>query len=480
MTMTMPSGSKARVVLYNPQAVFFTMPLALMALGSALDRTRYDVQIIDGRLESDPVAAVVDAILAGDTICLGISVLTGAPIRDALRITRAVKRRRPEMPIVWGGWHPSLFPEQTLAGAGIDAAVVGQGEQTFAEIVERLAVGERLDGMPGAVTSTDGGVAVHGAPRAMRDINELPAQDYGLIPVDRYFSLKRRRQLDYISSQGCRFRCTFCADPYVYRRGWYGLEPERIGDELGALAARHAIEDVVFQDETFFTSVKRVSAIAEQFLSRSLRFTWTATMRADQGARIDDQVLAAARRSGLRRVMIGVEAGTQALLDWMKKDITLDQVYESAEKCRRAGVGAIFNLIVGFPDEPPDSVDESMRVAKRLRAMSPDFEVAIFYYKPYPGNEIADRLVAQGYRHPDTLDGWADFDFVTSASPWIRREMRTRVERFKFYQRIGWARRTALRAPLQAVARWRCAHDIYAFPVEQRVVEWIRPDPRLS
>ena len=472
-----------RVVLYNPQAVFFTMPLALMALGSALDRTRYDVQIIDGRLESDPVAAVIDAIAAGDTICLGVSVLTGAPIRDALRITRAVKRRRPELPVVWGGWHPSLFPEQTLIGAGIDAAVVGQGEATFAEIVERLAAGERLDGVPGAVTIGDDRAAVHGPPRPMGDINQLPqlpAHDYGLIPVEGYFTLKRRRQIDCISSQGCRFRCTFCADPYVYRRDWSGLEPERIGDELSVLSARHDVEDVGFQDETFFTSVTRVSAIAEQFLSRGLRFTWTATMRADQGARIDDQVLAAARRSGLRRVMVGVEAGTQQLLDWMKKDITLEQVYETAEKCRRAGVSVIFNLIVGFPDEPPDSVDASMGVAKRLRAMSPDFEVAIFYYKPYPGNEIADRLVAQGYRHPDTLDGWADFDYVTSASPWIRREMRTRVERFKFYQRIGWARRTALRAPLQALARWRCAHDVYAFPIEQHVVEWLRPDPRLS
>ena len=472
--------TKPRVVLYNPQAVFFTMPLALMALGSALDRTRYDVQIIDGRLESDPVATVLDAIATGETICLGVSVLTGAPIRDALRITRAVKRRWPGLPVVWGGWHPSLFPEHTLAGAGIDAAVVGQGEETFAEIVERLAAGERLGVVAGAVTCGHDRAAVHGAPRPMQDINQLPAHDYGLIPVDRYFSLKRRRQIDYISSQGCRFRCTFCADPYVYRRGWSGLEPERIGDELAALAARHDVEDVGFQDETFFTSVKRVSAIAEQCLTRGLRFRWTATMRADQGARIDDRVLAAARRSGLRRVMIGVEAGTQALLDWMKKDITLDQVYESAEKCRRAGVGVIFNLIVGFPDEPSNSVAESMRVAKRLRAMSPDFEVVIFYYKPYPGNEIADRLVAQGYRYPDTLDGWADFDFVTSTSPWIRHEMRTRVERFKFYQRIAWARRTVLRAPLQALARWRCAHDIYAFPIEQHVVEWLRPDPRLS
>jgi radical SAM superfamily enzyme YgiQ (UPF0313 family) len=477
--MTMASPAKPRVVLYNPQAVFFTMPLALIALGSALDRSRYDVVIIDGRLEADPVSAVLDAIESADTVCLGVSVLTGAPIRDALRITQAVKRRRPRLPVVWGGWHPSLFPEQTLAAAGIDAAVVGQGEATLVEIVERLVAGDGLLGVAGTVTPGDEGV-VRGATRPMTDINALPPHDYSLVPVERYFGLKQRRQIDYISSQGCRFRCTFCADPYVYNRGWFGFEPERIGEELSVLAGRHQMEDVGFQDETFFTSVKRVSAIADQFLTRDLRFTWTATMRADQGARIDDQVLALAHRAGLRRVMVGVEAGTQALLDWMKKDIKLEQVYETAEKCRRAGVSVIFNLIVGFPDEPPESVTESMRVAKRLRAMSPDFEVAIFYYKPYPGNEIADMLVAQGYRYPDTLDGWADFEFVTAASPWVLPATRRRVDRFKFYQRIAWARPTALRAPVQALARWRCAHDVYTFPIEQRLVEWLRPGPRLS
>ena len=104
----------------------------------------------------------------------------------------------------------------------------------------------------------------------------------------------------------------------------------------------------------------------------------------------------------------------------------------------------------------------------------------MFYYKPYPGNEIADMLVAQGYRYPDTLDGWADFEFVTAASPWVLPATRRRVDRFKFYQRIAWARPTALRAPVQALARWRCAHDVYTFPIEQRLVEWLRPGPRLS
>ncbi|HKZ82472.1 MAG TPA: cobalamin B12-binding domain-containing protein [Anaerolineae bacterium] len=118
------------VVLYNPKAVFWTMPLALVAVGSALDRSKYDVIIVDGRLEPDPIAAL-RAHIDDSTVYLGVTVLTGAPIRDALHVTRAIKEARPDLPIVWGGWHPSLFPEQCLAEPSVDAVVVGQGEDTF-------------------------------------------------------------------------------------------------------------------------------------------------------------------------------------------------------------------------------------------------------------------------------------------------------------------------------------------------------------
>lgn len=179
-------------------------------------------------------------------------------------------------------------------------------------------------------------------------------------------------------------------------------------------------------------------------------------------------------------MLIGIESGSRTLLHWMKKDITIEQVFDSAEKCLRVGIHVIFNFIIGFPNEPEESIAETLRVAKALRAMSPDFDVSIFYFKPYPGNEIADLLLAQGYEFPRTLEGWAEFDYVASSSPWIPRETYQLIEGFKFYQRIGWSHPGLLRAPLQALARWRCERDLYAFPVEKKVIEWIRQPVRLS
>ena len=109
------AGARLKVVLYNPKAVFFTMPLALLAIGSELDPEKYEVVIVDGRLDADPVAALPPHL--EDALCLGVTVLTGAPISDALMVSRAAKQLRPELPVIWGGWHPSMFARECLRRA---------------------------------------------------------------------------------------------------------------------------------------------------------------------------------------------------------------------------------------------------------------------------------------------------------------------------------------------------------------------------
>jgi radical SAM superfamily enzyme YgiQ (UPF0313 family) len=451
-----------RVVLYNPRAVFFTMPLSLLALASALDRSKVDVVIIDGRLEADPVGAVLAA--AKNAVCVGITVLTGAPIHDALAVSRAVKAASPSCPIVWGGWHPSLFANECLADPSVDIVVSGQGEDAFRDIVERLIAGEPIEPVQS---------------RALRDLNAFPAHDYSLIPMERYFALKGARQIDYISSQGCRFRCAFCADPAVFARGWTGLVPDRVADEVAFLHRRYTMDDLAFQDETFFTSAPRVDAIAEEFLKRDLPITWTATLRADQACRLGDDLFAKAVRSGLRRVMVGVESGSQEMLDRLQKDMKLEQVRATAEMCRRHGVGAIFNFIVGFPGESGEQMQATLSLAKELRQSNADFDTPIFYYRPYPGNKMAELSAEQGYVFPTGLEEWADFDYVGGRGPWVTPEQWRKVERFKFYTRHAW-KPGAWRWPLRATAQWRCQHDWYDLPVEKLIVDFVRPQQQVS
>ncbi len=466
-----------KVILYNPEAVFYTMPLALLAIGSALDPERYEVVIIDGRLEKDPLATVLSA--TDGALCLGVTVLTGKPIRDALRISRAVKQAYPNLPIIWGGWHASLFPVQTLEEASVDITVQGQGETTFCELAERLARGGDPAGIPG-LSYRDAAGAHQNPPRPLTDMNQLPPVNYDLIEVERYFALKGKRQFDYISSAGCLFRCTFCADPFVYNRKWSGLAPGRIGEELAAHFSRYGFTDVDFQDETFFTYRKRVIGIAEQFLSRGIKSGWAGTMRADQGARMSDEDFALCAQSGLRRVLIGVESGAQEMIDWMQKDIKIEQVLESAQKCRRHNINAIFPFIVGFPGESDESLRQTLKMVKKLRAMHPRFDTPIFYFKPYPGSKITRDVVENGYSLPETLEEWAEFDYVGSSGPWVSEEKYRLIERFKFYNRIAWGERNWFYKPVRQLARWRCQQDFYRLPVEKFLADRLIPQPELS
>src|SRR5450432_1086869 len=156
---------RLKVVLYNPQAVFFTMPLALLAIGSELDPNIYEVITIDARLDPDAEQALLSHI--GEALCLGITVLTGAPMSDALRISRSAKRARPDLPVVWGGWQPSMFSRECLSDRSVDVTVLGQGEETFAEIVERLAQGRPLDDCAGCTVKIADGTIQENPARSL-------------------------------------------------------------------------------------------------------------------------------------------------------------------------------------------------------------------------------------------------------------------------------------------------------------------------
>jgi anaerobic magnesium-protoporphyrin IX monomethyl ester cyclase len=478
MTSGVP-GKRHKVVLYNPHAVFFTMPLALLAIGSELDPNLYEVITIDARLDADAEQTLLSHV--DEALCLGVTVLTGAPISDALRISRAAKAARADLPVVWGGWHPSMFSRECLLEKSVDVTVRGQGEETFAEIVDRLAAGRPLDDCEGCTVRLSDGTIRENPARALAQVDNFRAHDYGLIPVERYFELKGKRQLDYISSQGCNFRCAFCSDPFVYGRKWVGLEPVRMAMRLKELWDRYHFDDVNFQDETFFTKAGRVEALADRIIESGMKITWAATMRADQGVRLPDSVWVRCKQSGLRRLLVGVESGSNEVLKRIKKDIKIEQVYETARKMLRFGIAGHFPFIVGFPDESDEDIRATLDCAKILRSMSPDFLTPIYYFKPYPGSALVIEAVARGFRLPETLEDWAKFDYVAGEpGPWVSPEKFELIERFKFFHELAWKKVSRSKRLLQQLARFRCAKDYYRWPVEMLFTRWLVPVQTLS
>ncbi len=458
-------SGRRRVLLYQPPVEHATLPLALLALASALDRDRYEPVIVDARMEADPLAALVERI-DERTLCLGISVLTGPPIAGALAASRAAKARRPDLPVVWGGWHPSLFAAQCLAEPSVDLVVMGQGEPAWVEIVGALDAGQPAAGLAGCAWRAEDGRVEFGPPRPALPVEACEAVDYSLLDLEAWFARKGRRQLDFVASQGCYWRCAFCADPRVYRRSWSGLSAAGMLEQLRRLHRRYAFEDLAFQDETFFTHPERAIELARGLLEAGPHLTWTATIRADQADRIDDGQMALLAASGLRRVLLGVESGSPRMLRRLQKDVRLEQVMLAAEKLRRHGIRADLPFIVGLPGESERDLEASLAWAGRLRAMSPGFQTPIFFYRPYPGSELAEQLQASGHTPPADLAAWSRFDLDGPGS-WVPRARVDRARRVAFYLRQAWDPPPhPFKRPIRRLARWRLARGRFEWPWE--------------
>jgi radical SAM superfamily enzyme YgiQ (UPF0313 family) len=470
---------KKKILLYNPKAVFYDMPLALLSIGSALDNEYYEVIIVDGRICKNPKEKLKEHLKGA--LCFAVTVLTGSPIQDALEVSKFIKDQDPTLPVIWGGWHPSLFGREILEETNcVDIAVQGQGEATFRELVAVIEAGGSLDLVKGINYRSEDGNIVSNENRELVDVNNLPKMDYDLVDVQKYFDAKKKRQLDYITSIGCRFRCTFCADPFVYERKWYGLDSMRIADELNYWYKKYQIEDVNFQDETFFTKRQRITDMCDAFLTKGMKITWAGTMRADQASRMTDEDFDLCKEAGLRRVLVGVESGSQEMMDWMKKDIKLEQVYLTAERCARRNISVIFPFIVGFPGESYDSVKESIKVARELNAMHPSFTTPIFYFKPYPGSKITQEVTKKGFELPATLSEWAKFDYIGSSGPWVDQKKYRLIENFKFYNKLAWRKNPAIFYLFQKIAQFRCEKEMYKFPIEKYMADLFFPSTKLS
>src|SRR5659263_113380 len=129
------------------------IPLSILAVAAPVHADGYEVILFDERLHDD---AANDLLAAAEgALCVGVSTITGDQLKGAIRYSRLLKEHYPGMPIIWGGYHPTLLPELTAAEPYVDAVVRGQGERPFQEIVARLEEGRGFDGITG-VTYRDG------------------------------------------------------------------------------------------------------------------------------------------------------------------------------------------------------------------------------------------------------------------------------------------------------------------------------------
>jgi radical SAM superfamily enzyme YgiQ (UPF0313 family) len=262
----------------------------------------------------------------------------------------------------------------------------------------------------------------------------------------------------------------------VYQQRWSGLHAPRVVDELREHVGRHRLSEVFFNDDNFFTDLRRTEAICRGLLDAGVRVRWFGTGRADLLRRLTHEQLELLRDSGCYKVNVGAESGSPELLASIKKGTLVEEVLETAEKLHGVGIGARFSFIAGFPQEPRESLADTYRAVKALRRIDGEFETPIYFYAPYPGTELAERMPAIGFRAPERLEDWERVDLDHSIGPWISEPVRKWVPRYNFYLRHGYQRpaRGLGRRVLHYAARARAERDFYGFDIERRAVDLLK------
>ena len=472
------TGAAKPVVLFFPSYYSdeAAPPLALIHLAAPLVARGHEVRIVDSAVESDPERAVLDAL---DGACaLGISMVTGPMITQGTSVAAAVRAARPDIGIVAGGWHPSILPEQTLRSPLFDAVVKGQGEITFAEIVERWNTGDRdLEGVAGSFFKK-GDEIVANAPRGYTDINSLPRRPFEIVDFERYArKCHGFRWLLYCSSHGCPWDCSYCSNASVYGRNWKPLAADHTVEEMAELADRYRLDVIDIIDDNYLVRRDRAVEIAERLLTRGTNFGYFIQTRTDQIDRLSDDELRLLSRSGLRRIFFGIESGSAKVLKTVNKRLNLETAYRTAERCRAASIEASFNLIFGLPGEEAEDLRATIDMVDTIGKRNPEAAFFTNIFSPYPGSPIFPEAVRLGVAEPKSLEEWAAFYPKIQKLPWLTGKAHARVQRIRDYIRIGYsARKMVVNRPegirdivrhgLQVIARFRLRRLAVGFPIE--------------
>ena len=356
-------------------------PMGILYLAGAIRAAgRHEVRVLDcilDKLSPDDIAAEVKAY-APDVV--GLTVYTPT-LFDALVVSRSVCQALPDVKLVWGGPHTTLFPDESMAQPVVEYLVTGEAEETFPAFLDALESGKGFGHIPGIWHRVGTEVVHTGPPAYVQDIDALPFPAFDMLDFKRYYSaIGTGLPVGTIcSSRGCPFHCTFCCKPYSTYRS------RSVGNILAEMERYYAegIREFFFFDDLFNASPKRVKDIAQNILEKNWTdVVWSFRGRVDA---IDEEMLALAKKAGCRQILFGVEDASDAGLKAIKKKITVDQVRRAMRLCRKFGILTSTNWIIGFPHHKTrQDILDLIDTAVSIDSDFAQFNICIVYH----GTEI--------------------------------------------------------------------------------------------
>jgi radical SAM superfamily enzyme YgiQ (UPF0313 family) len=496
--------SRNKILLVYPKlgmsgALVQHIPLSLLYAAIDSIKSGFEIDIVDVRLcpqtWKDEVASKISPT---DTLLLGISVMSGTPIKNALEISRWAKSEYPGIRIVWGGPHATFSGKEILAEPSIDFVISGYGSMPLSRLAKLLR-GDTdavlVSDVPGLLYREGSNII------ACEPENKFELTDYRDIPyyliegnIDRYGQLDSRDRIFSIySAMGCPYKCAFCSSPTQYKnikKKYEPLLPREVVDHIEYVQNKYGATYIYFIDDDSFVDLSHVEAIIDEINRRKMKIRL-----GFRGARINeiknmsDEYLSKLADAGTNIMHIGAESGSQRMLDLVNKNCTIEDIIEINNKmARHPEIKTAYNWIVGLPGEEMDDLRKTQKLIMKLIKDNPSAIIFIpNKYRPLPGTALFEVALKYGYIKPARLEDWINMEAEGDYRPsWYTRKMVNMVNmmqvtsffiddkiskvktgntlKFKIIRLVA-----KLYAPL---ARFRLKHGISNLLIEYKLFQW--------
>lgn len=430
---------KQVVILCYPRIIFEAnypcswIPYSILAIASSIKKQKQiEVLLFD---ENRKTKEDFDAIIQNNDniLCVGFSVMTGGgQLANALEMAKIVKRRKPSVINVFGGPHVNVLPIDTLKNPYVDIALVGPGQLSFGILIDCLMSKDNLKKVPG-IYYFNGDELVMGSSNILTSTTMIP-YDFGFIDCSDYIqydSTIASRTINYISSQGCVYKCKFCYETNYCRR-YARLDSNTVISDLRYFVNVHNVNGIKFYDADWFINSKIYEPIIDALTE--LELSWAASIHPRdilRSMKKGEPLLEKLSRSKCKRLLMGIESGSDRVLkEIVDKGVTSEEIYLVAKEIANHGILGSYTFIVGFPNETVDEQEETFEFIKKLWQLSPRPETRVHIYTPYPGTALYEQTLALGFVPPDSLEGWSEFDYYKSNTPWTDESLEERVKQF--------------------------------------------------
>lgn len=413
------------------------MPLGLLYVAHALLKNKHKTQIIDLRIRKLEDYKIDWA----GVLCVGINSFTFESIKHSLAFAKQVREKNPGIPIIWGGIHASMVPVETAKHELVDIVVKGDGENVFVELIEKLKNNEDWSNIRGIIFKDNNGKIHVNDEREYTDLNEYFELPYEILEMEKY----NNSPFPINTSRGCPYPCIFCYNLNINKKSYRTKSADTIIREIEYLMKTFNAKSFSFADDNFFMIKGRVEEFCNKIIEKGIAIEWIAPARLDYLPYYSAESMQLLKKSGCFQLSMGAESGSQKMLDFIKKGIKVQHIYDSVEKCKEAGITPVLSFVWGFPTETWEDTLETLKCIEKVKKIYDKTVInGLFSCTVYPGTTIAEIASSSfGLKLPETLEEWAEFRyFDPEKCPWLEKNYINKMEiistiiRFQFLNNI--------------------------------------------